>query len=754
MTTSQLLPKLLVVSSALLTGSTTLRAEQSDTTPPPDPAAQTRPNLVTDRSLERTGFQEASPYGPTYDLRTDFVMSYGVDAGVGDRLKRWIQAGYVPQIMTGVAWGGYQDYLDGKFDGRKHWDEGQVNAAGHPINHGPTVPYMVPAVSFSDYLGTGIKRAIDAGAVAIHLEEPEFWADGGFSNAFKREWQIYYNEPWQRPDSSCDAQYRASKLKYYLYQRALNRLCTAMKEYALATHGRSVRFYVPTHSLINYTQWRIVSPEASLIDLPGIDGYIAQIWTGTARTANVYRGVHKERTFETAFLEYGIMQELVRGTDRRMWYLHDPVEDDPRHDWDDYRRNYLCTLVGSLLHPEIWYYEVSPWPNRVFNGRFPAGSKDPKPIPPDYATILGIVFNQLRDMKQNQVRWPETTEGVGILLADSGMFQRANPAFKEGTVSDKRDPIRATTAEVHQWSSFYGLALPPLKRGIPIRPVQLDNVARFPGYLDGYKVLLLSYEYMKPLTPTLHLALAQWVQAGGSLIYVGADTDPFNQVREWWNKPPRKYAAPSEHLFESLGLPRQPAEGQHKCGKGLAFVVRKHPAFFSRSADTAKILTDMVRQAVEAAGGKYIERNNLLLRRGPYVIAGCMDESVNTDPLKLTGRFVDLFDATLPVRTEVVVQPGKQAFLLDLDAVVGQPPLALASAARIETWKPGPNDLHYTATGIEGVQASTRLLLPAGPKTVTVAGKPCDNVMWDPATKTVLIRHAGNPAPQEVTIGW
>ena len=80
--------------------------------------------------------------------------------------------------------------------------------------------------------------------------------------------------------------------------------------------GKSVRCYVPTHSLINYAHWCIVSPESSLAKLDGCDGYIAQVWTGTARTPNHFRGVRKERTFETAFLEYGAMQNLVRATGR------------------------------------------------------------------------------------------------------------------------------------------------------------------------------------------------------------------------------------------------------------------------------------------------------------------------------------------------------------------------------------------------------------------------------------------------------
>jgi hypothetical protein len=36
--------------------------------------AQEKTRLVTDRSLELTGFQDPRPYTPAYDLRNDFVM--------------------------------------------------------------------------------------------------------------------------------------------------------------------------------------------------------------------------------------------------------------------------------------------------------------------------------------------------------------------------------------------------------------------------------------------------------------------------------------------------------------------------------------------------------------------------------------------------------------------------------------------------------------------------------------------------------
>ncbi len=710
------------------------------------------PNLITSRHLEHTGFQQSGPIGPSFDLQTDFVMAYGLDPSMEERLAQWKQAGYVLQVMTGVSWGEYQDYLNGEIDGRDHWDEAQVEANGRKILHGATKPYMVPSVAFSKYLEDGVKRAVDSGVVAVHLEEPEFWARSGFSEAFKREWQIYYNEPWQRPDSSVDAQYRASKLKYYLYRRTLDRLCSSLKEYALVQHSRPIRFYVPTHSLLNYTQWRIVSPESALLDLPGVDGYIAQVWTGTARTPNTYAGRTAERTFETAYLEYGIMQELTRGTSRRMWFLHDPIEDNPEHDWNDYRANYIRTLIASLLHHDVWHYEVAPWPRRVFQGRYPADSPDATAIGNDYATTLAVVFNQLRDMQQSSIDYGGSTQPVGVFLADSAMFQRADPAFSEGLAKNAADDSRQTRDEIHNLSSFYGLTLPLIKHGVPVRPVQLDNVVRVPGYLDDYRVLLLSYEFMKPLQPGVHLALARWVEDGGTLIYVGADTDPFHSVREWWNESGQSYTSPSQHLFECLGMHSTPDAGNYECKKGHVIVLRKHPAYYSRSDANAEDLRDVVRSAVESGGGEWKQRNYLRLQRGPYLIAAVLDEAVSDAPLEMRGTFLDLLDPVLSVTEHVTVRPGEQTWLLDLQRVSTEDPLLLAAAGRVEAWHVDGPKLSYQISTPEGIRASTRIRLPSMPTKITVGGSVCEDVQWDEASRTVLLRHEGRPEAVEVRV--
>ena len=406
---------------------------------------------------ERLTFQTHARWSPRIHLNADVAMVYGIDPSLPERIETWKQHGYRIQVMTGVAWGQYQDYLNGQYDGKNHWDEAQTAADGTKILHGGSkdIPYISPGENYGRYLTVGVKRALDAGAEAIYLEEPEFWARGGWSPSFQREWQAHYGEPWQAPDSSVDAQYRASKLKYFLYRRALSQVFDFVKQYG-NTAGRTIHCYVPTHSLINYADWRIVSPESSLLEV-GVDGYIAQVWTGTARTPNLYEGRRQERTFETAFLEYGAMQNLVRASGRRVWYLNDPIEDNPNHTWDDYRRNWESTLIASLLQPDVSRYEIMPWPERVFNGKHPVRSvgetrtvkqleqtpvgtglggfgrentTEREGIPKPYETELQTVIRALGEMKQppEAVRWQEGgTPGVGVLVSDTMMFQRADP---------------------------------------------------------------------------------------------------------------------------------------------------------------------------------------------------------------------------------------------------------------------------------------------------------------------------------------
>ena len=55
---------------------------------------------------------------------------------------------------------------------------------------------MSPGTNFGKFLSGGVKRALDAGAKAIHLEEPEFWVRAEYSGLM---WIRFDNE--SRPRS-------------------------------------------------------------------------------------------------------------------------------------------------------------------------------------------------------------------------------------------------------------------------------------------------------------------------------------------------------------------------------------------------------------------------------------------------------------------------------------------------------------------------------------------------------------------------
>ena len=45
------------------------------------------------KDREATGFQEQAPYDESIDLRTDFVMVYGLNDTTPQRIARWREAG-------------------------------------------------------------------------------------------------------------------------------------------------------------------------------------------------------------------------------------------------------------------------------------------------------------------------------------------------------------------------------------------------------------------------------------------------------------------------------------------------------------------------------------------------------------------------------------------------------------------------------------------------------------------------------------
>jgi hypothetical protein len=105
------------------------------------------------------------------------------------------------------------------------------------------------------------------------------------------------------------------------------------------------------------------------------------------------------------------------------------------------------------------------------------------------------------------------------------------------------------------FSDFYGLALPPLYDGQRVCPVQLENVIDTPDALDDVDVLVLSYEFQKPLAPGIHY-------------------DPYHEIRSSWTG---RSDTCADHLAEALGADRT-RDGVQSIGQGWVRLLPSRPA--------------------------------------------------------------------------------------------------------------------------------------------------------------------------------
>lgn len=735
--------------------------------------------FIREKEEIKTGFQEIEPWSSEIDLQTDFVMVYGLNESLESRMQQYRERGYKVHLMLGCAWGNYKEYLCGRWDGKEHWDECQTDRNGNPILHGVDTPYMVPTRSFIQYLTEHLCTLIDKGITEIYMEEPEFWEAGGYSEAFKKEYLAYYGVDWEPPHTNINAKYRSSRLKAYLYGRLVRHLSRNIKEYGRKT-GKEIHFYVATHSLVNYAQWKIMSPESRLLDVDEVDGFIAQVWTGTSGTGNVYEGHYKSRTFETAYLEYGIMQELVKGTDKEVWFLQDPVEDNPEHGWEEYEDKYKKTLTAALFWPDVDHYEVCPWPNRVFKGRYPRkvglaegmipteDMEGAKNIPDTYATFLASMIQTLGDMTKGENETEK--DAVGVFLADSCMYQRTYPDHVEhhgqkinlSGMEDWMNRLIFQKEEERQlllsmekmeyaykeccaFPDWFGLTLPLLKYGLPIQPVYFDHMVRYDEYLRKYRYLILSYEFMKPESEEFHHKLVEWVKQGGTLFYIGKDFDPYNYLQEWWQK--FFCDTPVQHLFAEFGMDKEPANGCYRIGEGNVLVWNEVPALLSVNEAIADKYRNWIREGLKMGGYHWKMCNYLSVRRDPYIVIASMQESDMGSVYTKEGLFVDLYEDKYPVVERVLVEPGQEKLLFDLEKIKEDVRI-IATAARIENMVCENGQLSIEAKAIDHIQVNMRIRLPGKPEDLcahTESGKNMElQSVWDEKSRTVLLSYRSN----------
>ncbi|UVI32955.1 sugar-binding protein [Paenibacillus spongiae] len=726
-------------------------------------------------SVIRTTFQTQLGYTDQYDVKSDAVMVYATKAeGLAELIRSWKDRGYRVDAMISIShdWEGI--YELGTLSGEPHPEVVQTRKDGSDFRHvDPRTGYVTPTQGWNDYVLDIAKRTVDEGAHAIVFEEPEYWTEAGYEGAFKSEWQAYYGEPWEDPASSEQARYKSEKLKSYLYTRSLDYISSELKAYK-----PGIEVWVASHSTVNYNSYGIVAANIAYYDLPGIDGFIGQAWSDTARYPIPFEGAQQERVFDSAYLEYSSLSELQTPGDGKSFYaLADPKADDPNlaNGWDQVESYYKQTISAQFLQPKIEKFEIMPWPSRAF-----------VPAPMAYKTVQMNIFEASKAIHGQPYRMEAGSPGVTFLISDTMTYQRGAA------------PTAASEA-------MYGPTAPLVAKGIPVRVLPVERVSA--TALADTKVLVMSYDSWKPLKASYNQAIADWVKQGGVLLYLGGENS-FQNVGEWWDD--SGIGSPQQDLWNKLGLtisnPTAEAVAQREAtlqptaaaqaidggqtasipkryaltsyalsgdaeplythdghtvsfrqtaGQGQVIYFGASPGYFSSSDKAARLLRGLTKYALGQAGAAYAESNTMTAYRGPIVAVQSMEQ-----PAVIPGRYIDLWDPRLGVVDDKTILAGSSALLYDIaDIDTSAAPRVYFANGEITNKRETAAETVVTVSGPKDAQAAVRLgSANRYPQQVTATdaeGQPAAvRAEWENASRTLLVQFEHQSKGVTVRVDW
>ena len=721
----------------------------------------------------RTTYQVSGGYVNTTDIKSDAIMTYINTFDELYKIDSWHASGATQRvdamIAAGRAYGEFEKYYP-----ERAGKDIQIDAAGNPVYvGGTTVNYMLPTKYFAEYKWSLVDAICQKGVGAVVMEEPECFVYGSYSEGFKEAWQEYYNEPWEDMTSSAEAQYKTCKLMTHMWEEYVNLIGERMEE-----KYPEVELWVAAHSTISYNTFPIVSCLNTFTNSPYIDGYIGQTWSGTTYTPIPYGGEQVRRLFEESFIEYASYPDAM--VNQNYYSLSDTKDDNPDHTWEFYQTMWSKTLAAQLMQQEVNRFQSFIWPHRAFE------------VCPDYyKTIQLSVFNAIDELIGQESSFYAGTSGISIGLSDTLTWQHGESTMQTKSTND----------------GFYGLTIPLIERGIPLKVTSLDKLGTSAS-LDGVEVLILSYELMKPVSEEVNEIIAGWVKQGGVLLYIGGD-DSYDDIRsEWWGQ---KGETPLSNLLGHLGLdgvtngsvdyitditwcgPAEYGESLQKSiiyisprtmtyegegltsilnagglsvgmrasvGKGQVITCGLPASYFSSEADGPQNLRDLVEYATSFSKKEYLETSLMAVKRGPFLAASALDHSTGET---LTGNFIDLFDEDLPIITSKSIAAGDDAVLLrDITdkMTTGTPRLAHTGGNikgdLIET----SETTRFSFVGPTNSVSATRILgngkYPQEVK-ITRNGEEYSAAvyMWDNATSSLLLKVENSvDVPVDVEIVW
>jgi hypothetical protein len=680
----------------------------------------------------RTCFQTNTPYDPRIALAVDAVIVHRhgeATQSLAKAIGSWREKGYLVGRMFFSDSDAANAYWTGKWDGTPHPDDVERDAAGEVVKCAGIRPYMLPTEGWTKYLEEMTAQSIDAGADAILPEEPLAHIFTGYEKSFQSLWVERYGRPWEPERASAEARFLTGQLKNELYAKLEARLAAVTRARAEKA-GRKIPFLLPIHSLYSNVAAQLVAPLGTSLAIDGVDGYIGQVWTGPVNWALAHYGSPEKSFFASAYALYDYFVELAAGSGKRLYLLSDPVEDDPNHAWSEFEQWYKHCVVAKLFFPSVAGFEVMPWPDRIFLPGYGTGGGTPAPERNRIAILSAVQVQQEVPADGAWCSGPNAavSEGIGVAVSDTLLWER-EPA----------PPLQG----------IYGLILPLLAAGVPVSACILER-SNEAAYLKRFRVIVLSYEALKPLDATTNENVARWVRGGGSLIVLGA-ADGLEGEGMWWRQ--AGHPSPLHHLLAGLDMKPEDA-GDRQIDKGWVLRRAISPRQFADPAVAARDYVPLVERALEKSGGNRLATpGSLCLRRGPFIVA-----HASRAPLSIPGKLVDIFEPEFPLLDGVALEPGGSGLYRDVTMIVAAAePSVLHTTHRLMEVRSGENSLAAVIRGPAGTPAVLRIFA-AGRKVASLnaRGKAGNDLAadWRADGSTIVVRFPNDPTGATLTIGW
>lgn len=539
------------------------------------------------------------------------------------------------------------EYWKGLWDAKEHTDQTEIDRHGKTIFCSGIRPYMLPTDGWIKYLqDTKILPSLQNGIDAVLPEEPLAHIFSGYEDGFKTEYEKFYSVPWQPQHSSALALYRTAYLKAVMYHRLETELMKFTKDFA-KKNNREIHFVIPIHSIFSNKASNIVAPLGMSLDTEGFDGYVGQVWTGPVNWCLKNYDSPEKSFFASAFALYDYFVQLTVETNKKLWLEVDPAEDDPNHDWEQFKLWYQHCTTAMLMMLDADSYEVVPWPERIFQtNSFTPGIEDyaRQPAPKNYLNLILSATQVLQDMPLGGKWLGECRDyKIGIAVADSTMWQKHNKPALQG---------------------LFGLLMPLLQNGINAASFVIERCTD-EAYIKRFKIIVVSFEDFKPYKQQMIGALAKWVHSGGHILILGKDGDALdNEKSFWWQQ--NGFKSPLAALLAELGYKENQNEWKH--GKGNAIYAAQSPADFAEPKTANDKYMALLNKIAKSAGIN-IEKpaGYFAVKRGDFVIA-----HAEKTQFKLEGRFIDIFNPDLIVLENIKLEKTQSGIFKDITKTVRQ----------------------------------------------------------------------------------